>query len=241
MEESSAPFEYAWSIAKTLNVVKNDFIPTEGYRSVHESASKARSKKFQNVALYHAFKEIKSDNKDLDEPQQRIVEKYLLEGKLSGVDLTGNRKNHFMEASKQLNENRVKFRKNVEMMTKRFRQLLIDPKYIGDMPTHMLKNLSKDKYDLFFVNLCELIIFYFYIVCCIFPEVVNIFALVRSQPTKGPWLITLTNPVYKNFLEYCPERALRWNTWVAYNSRASGHSDKDYSNSVNIENIRMQR
>lgn len=65
--------------------------------------------------------------------------------------------------------------------------------------------------------------------------------LCRSQPSKGPWTVTLQDPVYKSFLEYCPERALRWNAWLAYNSRASGFMDKNVNNSVHIEDIRMKR
>lgn len=35
--------------------------------------------------------------------------------------------------------------KNLDIATSRFRQLLIEPQYIGEMPVHLLRNLAKDK------------------------------------------------------------------------------------------------
>jgi Zn-dependent oligopeptidase len=63
----------------------------------------------------------------------------------------------------------------------------------------------------------------------------------RTQPNKGPWIVTLKRPIYKSFLEYCPEAAVRWNAWNAYNTRASGYTEKIIDNSVHMEDIRMRR
>jgi Zn-dependent oligopeptidase len=56
LEKPSASFDYAWSVVKTLNVVKNDFIPSEGYLKIHERAREARSKKFMSLPIYYACK-----------------------------------------------------------------------------------------------------------------------------------------------------------------------------------------
>ena len=42
-------------------------------------------------------------------------------------------------------------------------------------------------------------------------------------------------------MEYCPDRLLRWNLWIAYNSRASPSTDIRLSNSIKIEEIRSLR
>ncbi len=67
------------------------------------------------------------------------------------------------------------------------------------------------------------------------------FLLYRSQPNKGPWIVRLSSPTYKAFLEYCPEPGIRWNAWNAYNTRASGYADKSTNNSIHIEEIRSKR
>ena len=36
-----------------------------------------------------------------------------------------------------------------------------------------------------------------------------------SQPSKGPWTVTLHPYIFKQFLAYCPERSLRYNAHYA--------------------------
>ncbi|ODM94287.1 putative cytosolic oligopeptidase A [Orchesella cincta] len=207
IEKLSVPFDYAWSVVKLLNLVKNDFIPTDGFKDLHNRARAARSRKYQSLPIYLACKEIKADASRLQEPQQRVVEKFLLEGKLSGVELTGEDAVQMSNVLAKLYTVKGTYATNVANATYKFRQQLVDPQYIGEMPAPLLRHLAKDK----------------------------------SQPNKAPWLITLKEPVYTIFQEYCPERALRWNAWLAYNSRATGLMDKATSNSVHIEDIRMKR
>ncbi|CAL8109986.1 unnamed protein product [Orchesella dallaii] len=207
IEKLSVPFDYAWSVVKTLNLVKNDFIPTAGYKDLHNRARAARSRKYQSLPIYLACKEIKADSSRLQEPQQRVVDKFLLEGKLSGVELTGEDAVQMSKLLSKLYEVKGTYSKHVDNATYKFKQLLVDPQYIGEMPVPLLRNLAKDK----------------------------------SQPNKAPWVITLKEPAYTSFLEYCPERALRWNVWLAYNNRASGLMDKNTGNSIHIEDIRQKR
>jgi len=39
-----------------MNIVKNDFIPSDGYLKLHERAQVARSKKFQSEILYNTWR-----------------------------------------------------------------------------------------------------------------------------------------------------------------------------------------
>lgn len=203
LELYSSPFEYVWSIVKTLSVVRTDFISTEGYKSLHERGRMARSKQYSSGAIYLACKELFTEP-TLTDPQRRLLSKYLLEGRLSGLELTGSDKDHFIEVNRKLEDFKLKYRINARIATEKFRHLIVDPKYVGDMPSHALREMAKDK----------------------------------AQPGKGPWIVTLSDSVYKSFLEYCPERALRWNTWAGYNNRAAGELNKELNNSVNIEEIR---
>ena len=65
--------------------------------------------------------------------------------------------------------------------------------------------------------------------------------LIASIGSHSNATVTLHSSVFNPFMEYCPDRLLRWNLWVAYNSRASPSNDSRLSNSINIEQIRSLR
>lgn len=58
---------------------------------------------------------------------------------------------------------------------------------------------------------------------------------------EGPWVVNLQPHIYQAFMEYCPDRTLRWNAWNANVSRGSGYGDKEYENSTTIQEIRFLR
>ncbi len=89
---------------------------------------------------------MKADSQNLNEPQHRVLDKFLLEGTLSGVELTGNASIQMTQTMQAIAEERIKFKSNVDAATNGFRHLIVEPKYVGDMPTHLLKHLAKDKY-----------------------------------------------------------------------------------------------
>lgn len=65
--------------------------------------------------------------------------------------------------------------------------------------------------------------------------------LIAAIGSHSNATVTLHSSVFNPFMEYCPDRVLRWNLWVAYNSRASPALDSRLSNSINIEQIRSLR
>lgn len=50
-------------------------------------------------------------------------------------------------------------------------------------------------------------------------------AVDSSNPSRGPWKVTLDPSIYEPFLQYCPDRMLRWNVWQAHRGRASLKTD----------------
>uniref|UniRef100_U5EY96 Putative oligopeptidase n=1 Tax=Corethrella appendiculata TaxID=1370023 RepID=U5EY96_9DIPT len=73
------------------------------------------------------------------------------------------------------------------------------------------------------------------------PTLRQALAIDKSQSVKGPWKITLQPYLAKKFLEYCPDRTLRWNIWQADTRKCSGYNDKSLDNSVHLEEIRSFR
>ncbi|KAG0442678.1 hypothetical protein HPB47_015642 [Ixodes persulcatus] len=74
-----------------------------------------------------------------------------------------------------------------------------------------------------------------------FPDdLVRRLAVDKTNPSRGPWVVTLQEDVYEGFLQYCGDRLHRWNVWNAYNTRAS-FANKELNNSLHIEEMRCQR
>ncbi|KAF5301744.1 hypothetical protein FQR65_LT08726 [Abscondita terminalis] len=69
----------------------------------------------------------------------------------------------------------------------------------------------------------------------------DLLSAMSSNPMKGPWVATLQPNVYSPFMEHCPVRDLRWNIWLAMVGRGSNFSNKSYSTSTSLEEIRFLR
>jgi len=62
-----------------------------------------------------------------------------------------------------------------------------------------------------------------------------------TQPAKGPWSVTLHPYIYRKFLEYCPDRRLRWNAFNASTVRGSRNSDVYLNVAGHVKDIRQHR
>lgn len=54
------------------------------------------------------------------------------------------------------------------------------------------------------------------------------------QPRNGPWTVTLQPHVCLPFMEFCPDREMRWNVWQAMVSRGSGYREKDFETGSHV-------
>uniref|UniRef100_A0A1B0CDE1 oligopeptidase A n=1 Tax=Lutzomyia longipalpis TaxID=7200 RepID=A0A1B0CDE1_LUTLO len=208
LEQIGAPLETTWGLAKTLYLGNSVLMPTKSYITIHERARRARMAKFSSPNIYRAIKEAKlKGSESLTEEQKRVIEKYLLEGKLNGLELSGDTKGRMDYILGKLGEERTKFRKKVDISTKQFNHVVEDYNIMRDFP----------------------------------PEVLQMFAKDATQPTKGPWMVTLHPQVAANFLEYCPDRTMRWNVWQAQTRRNSNFGEKSLETSTHIEEIRFLR
>jgi len=64
----------------------------------------------------------------------------------------------------------------------------------------------------------------------------------RSDPSRGPWKVTLDRDIYQPIIEHCRHRPTRWNIWQAFNNRASYSQDEmNLSNHKIADSIRRRR
>ena len=66
-------------------------------------------------------------------------------------------------------------------------------------------------------------------------------AMDSSQPAKGPWTVTLHPYIYRKFMEYCPNRSLRWNAYQADVTRGSRSNDVYLNVAGQVKDIRQHR
>ncbi|XP_013794444.1 probable cytosolic oligopeptidase A [Limulus polyphemus] len=71
-------------------------------------------------------------------------------------------------------------------------------------------------------------------------ELIKEMAVDRTNPSRGPWIVTLDPHIYNPFMKFCSDRLLRWNIWNANVTLASATS-QDVNNSIEIEEIRSVR
>merc|ERR550519_2424231 len=75
-----------------------------------------------------------------------------------------------------------------------------------------------------------------------FPEdLLRAMSLDSSQPAKGPWSVTLHPYIHRKFMEYCPDRMLRWNVYQADVGRGSREIDAYLNMAPQLRDIRMFR
>uniref|UniRef100_A0A023EZR5 Putative oligopeptidase n=1 Tax=Triatoma infestans TaxID=30076 RepID=A0A023EZR5_TRIIF len=202
LEEYGTKLEATWGLVKALYVVDKKKMPSEGYLSLHERARRARSLKYNSRHIYNFFKN--QDVSKLTEEEQRVVSKFLVEGKLNGLDLDGNKREAFAELSKDLANETAKFNHRVKVSSEKYAHIIDDPIITRDFPEDLLQKMSLSK-----------------------------------DPYKGPWKVTLK--ILDKFLQYCPDRNLRWNAWLAGRQVASNEGPRELNNSEHLENIRQIR
>ncbi|XP_018018328.1 probable cytosolic oligopeptidase A isoform X3 [Hyalella azteca] len=207
LDALDAQLNFGWSTAKVLYIARQDKLPQKTYLGLHERARKARVQKFQSLPIYKACKVIsEQEAPSLDSNKRRVLQKFLLESRLNGMDLSPTKADQFLSIINKLDQKKQQYRQKVQVSTSRFAYEITDPNIVQHFPPHLLERMSPS-----------------------------------GDTTRGPWHVTLKSDVYEGFMAHCSKRALRWNTWQAYNMRATRFIDPQLDNSVNIEEIRASR
>ncbi|CAK9828731.1 Probable cytosolic oligopeptidase A [Anthophora retusa] len=208
LEELYTSLNITWGIAKTLYLGNQSLMPTQYYISINERAKKACAARYISKPIYQACKNIMSVKKyKLNDQQEKVLTKFILEGKLNGMDLNEKKKLQLSELHLLLFRNLNEYAQKVEVATNMFTFTIRDPKIVQDFPEELLKAMAHDP----------------------------------TQFHKGPWIATLHSDVMELFMEYCPNRDLRWKVWKADVTKASVLHDKAVQTSTLLERIRQQR
>lgn len=146
LEEIASPLDTTWGLAKTLYLGNSTLMPTKSYLTIHDRARRVRASKFNSLPIYYALKTAKNDpNLKLDEAQKRIIDKYVLEARLNGIEVDGTKKFQLNECIDKLGQERAKFHGKVEAARRQFQQNCNDPKIIKEFPLSLLHAMSVDQ------------------------------------------------------------------------------------------------
>ncbi|XP_073999508.1 oligopeptidase A [Rhodnius prolixus] len=146
VEECGTKLESTWGLVKALYIADKKKMPSESYLSLHERARRARSLKYNSRHIYNFFKNY--DVSKLTEEEQRVVSKFLVEGKLNGLNLDGNNQETFAEILVNLASETSKFSQRVKVSSQNYSHVISDPLITREFPEDLLQamSLSKDPY-----------------------------------------------------------------------------------------------
>ncbi len=88
-----------------------------------------------------------SENNKLDQKKKRLLNKYILEGRLNGSELNETGMKNYIATSRKLEEHKGKFQQKVDEATKRFSHVLTDPNAVRDFPSELLRATALDRYE----------------------------------------------------------------------------------------------
>lgn len=157
LERLGNPMETTWGLSKALYLGNNTLMPTSSYMAIHDRARRARASKYTSKPIHFAIKEDFTKEKERTVEETRILEKYILEGKLNGLELEGRKADKFSYDFNKLVQEKKQFKFKTELATKQHSQLISDSRVVQDFPEDLLKVSS------FSINFI-FVIFMFYII-----------------------------------------------------------------------------
>ncbi|MBW4638277.1 MAG: M3 family metallopeptidase [Gloeocapsa sp. UFS-A4-WI-NPMV-4B04] len=187
---------WTWGIVGHLMGVKNSPELREAYETVQPDVVQFYNKLSQSQPLYEAFKALRaSENWDsLDSAQKRIVEAAIRDAELSGIGLTGEKRDRFNAIELELAEITTKFGNHVLDATKAFSLTLTTKEEIDGLPPSLTSLAASSA---------------------------RAAGEENATAEDGPWRITLDAPSFGPFIQHSTRRDLREKVYKAYISRAS--------------------
>ena len=153
----------------------------------------------QSEPIYQTLKQLRDSPEwsKLSEAQQRIVTDRIKGAELSGIALTGEKRERFNAIEQELSQLSTEFSNHVLDATKAFSLDISQSSDAEGWPS-TLRNLAAKSWN------------------NAHPD-----AAQKATPADGPWRITLEPPLFTPFMEHCRNGALRETLYRAFVTRAS--------------------
>lgn len=142
LERLDNSLQLTWGVAKTLYLGNSSLMPTNSYLNIHQQAHRARTSKFRSAPIFQAIINEKNRLKKLSDEEQRLLDKFALEGKLNGLEVTGRDKEILNTALIQLIDERKIFREKVAIASKQYSFTIENPDFAKEFPETLLKSMA---------------------------------------------------------------------------------------------------
>lgn len=209
LEELDRPFEYAWKpVGHLFGVLNSDELRT-AYETVLPEVVAFGLRASQSEPIYRTLKKLRDSSEwsRLTEAQQRIIKDRIKSAELSGIALTGEKRDRFNAIEQELSQLSTDFSNHVLDATKAFSLEITDPADTEGWPS-TLKNLAAKSWNS--------------------ANKTNGGDSKGATADAGPWRITLELPLFTPFMEHCRNSSLREQLYRAFITRASwGDFDND--------------
>lgn len=199
LESLDRPFEYGWKPVGHLFGVMNSDPLRAAYETVLPEVVQFGLRASQSEPIYKTVKQLRDSSEwsKLSSPQQRIVADRIKGAELSGIALTGEKRDRFNAIEQELSQLSTDFSNHVLDATKAYGLEVTDKADAEGWPS-TLRNLAARSWNTAHAD-----------------------AATKATPEAGPWRITLEGPLFTPFMEHCRNRVLREQLYRAFVTRAS--------------------
>ena len=211
LDEIQIAIHQVWSPISHLHSVKNTEELRTVYAKIIEPMTSFYLRMGQSTQIHKALCQLKESTNfsKLTDTKKRILEKKLLQSKLSGIGLPEKEKQKFNDIAKELSKLSTTFSNNVLDAVKEYSLTITEVEDLGKLP-ESYKELASLAYN-------------------------NKNSSSKSSTTKkGPWLVTLDHTSFSPFMENSPNRNLRKDLYLAFIQKASSGK---FDNTQNINRI----
>ena len=214
LEELDRPFEYGWKpVGHLFGVLNSDELRT-AYETVLPEVVTFGLRASQSEPIYRTLKELRDGAEwpRLKEAQQRIITDRIKGAELSGIALTGEKRERFNAIEQELSQLSTDFSNHVLDATKAYSLEITDPADAEGWPSTLRNLAAKSWNSTHTKNGGE----------------------SAATADAGPWRITLEPPLFTPFMEHCRNGALREQLYRAFITRAASG---DFNNDPLINRI----
>jgi len=126
----------AWSPVSHMNSVVNSDALRDAYNACLEKLSEYYTELGQNENLFKAYQSLASSPAfaQLDEAQNKVIQNEMRDFRLSGIDLSAEKKQRYREIMQQLSKLTSKFGENVLDATQAWSKLITDEQMLDGLP-----------------------------------------------------------------------------------------------------------
>lgn len=135
---------FAYCVTRLLGIVKTSPEMEDACEKNKMTLSRILSEPHMSFELFKAVKSLRQDNSLLNSEEMRLLDKYLLEGKLNGLELSYKENEAYLKIFQDLEKAKNEYNENIFQSTKQFKSHIRDLSVLDECPPEKLNKLLKN-------------------------------------------------------------------------------------------------